>query len=118
MNRAIRVHAVHAVGEEHVDEFREMVAAMVEKVRAGEPGYLSYELFLSDDERTCHVVGLLRDSDAVLTHLVNAGDSIGRFSELAPGTRLEIFGDVSDELRQLVAPFGAEIVGHWTGFTR
>jgi 2-keto-4-pentenoate hydratase len=54
----------------------------------------------------------------VLAHLANAGDMIGRFSELAPTTRLEIFGAVSDELRQLVAPFGAEIVGHWTGFTR
>jgi quinol monooxygenase YgiN len=118
MTSTIRVHAVHAVREDHVDEFREMVAAMVEKVRVGEPGYLSYEVFLSDDERTCHVVGLLRDSEAVLAHLANAGDMIGRFSELAPTTRLEIFGDVSDELRQLVAPFGAEIVGHWTGFTR
>ena len=118
MTSTIRVHAVHAVPEEHVDEFKSMVAAMVEQVRTGEPRCLSYELFLSDDKRTCHVVGLLRDSDAVLAHLANAGDSIGRFSEIAPSTRIEIFGDISDELRQLVAPFGAEIVGHWTGFTR
>jgi quinol monooxygenase YgiN len=118
MTSAIRVHAVHSVREEHGDEFKTMVTAMVEKVRAGEPGYLSYELFLSDDERTCHVVGLLEDSDAVMAHLTGAADTIGRFSELAPSTRIEIFGDVSDELRQLVAPFGAEIVGHWAGFTR
>jgi len=32
--------------------------------------------------------------------------------------RIEILGDVSDELRPLVAPLGAEIVGRWTGFTR
>ena len=118
MTSAIRVHAVHAVREDHVGEFKAMAATMVEKVRVGEPGYLSYEVSLRDDERTCHVVGLLRDSEAVLAHLANAGDMIGRFSELAPITRLEIFGGVSDELRQLVTPFGAEIVGHWTGFTR
>lgn len=51
MTSMIRVHAVHAVREDHVDEFREMAAAMVEKVRVDEPGYLGYEAFLSDDER-------------------------------------------------------------------
>ena len=91
---------------------------MIDNVRTGEPGYLSYELFLSDDERTCHIVGLLQDSEAVLAHLANAGETIGRLSEIAPSTRIEIFGDVSDALRQLVAPFGAEIVGRWSGFTR
>jgi hypothetical protein len=43
---------------------------------------------------------------------------IGRLSEIAPATRIEIYGDVSDELRRAVAPFGAEIAGHWSGFTR
>jgi hypothetical protein len=41
-------------------------------------------------------LGSCRIREAVLAHLANAGDMIGRFSELAPTTRLEIFGDVSD----------------------
>lgn len=97
---------------------KEMVATMVQEVGSGEPGYLSYEWYLSDDERTCYIVGLLEDSEAVMAHLTNMGQTIGRFSELAPATRIEIYGDVSDELRQFVAPFGAAIVGYWHGFTR
>lgn len=31
---------------------------------------------------------------------------------------VEIYGDVSDEVRQFVAPFGAGIAGYWAGFTR
>lgn len=74
--------------------------------------------FLSDDESKLYIVGLLEDSAAVMHHLTSMGDMIGRFSEIAPTARLEIYGDVSDELRELVAPFGPEIAGHLNGFTR
>lgn len=96
MSDTIRVHAVHAIAEGQADGFKELAATMIAKVEAGEPGYLSYELFLSDDESTCHIVGLLEDSEAVMAHLTNMGEMIGRFSELAPATRIGIFGDVSD----------------------
>ena len=46
------------------------------------------------------------------------GDMIGRFSEIAPTARLESYGDISDELGEFVAPFGAEIAGSLNGFTR
>ena len=88
------------------------------KVEAGEPGYLSYEWFLNDDEGTCHIVGLLEDSAAVMAHLTNIGEAIGSFSEFAPATRIEIYGDAADESRRFVAPFGAGIVGCRTGCTR
>lgn len=84
MSSYIRVNAVHAVQEGRVDEFKEMVATVIQEVEAGEPGYLS------DDERTCCIVGLLEDSQAVMAHLTNMGEMIGRFSELAPATRIEI----------------------------
>jgi len=53
-----------------------------------------------------------------MAHLTTMGEMIGRLSELAPSTRIEIYGDVSDQLRRFVAPFGAEIVRYWGGFTR
>jgi hypothetical protein len=38
--------------------------------------------------------------------------------ELAPTTTIEIVAGVADELRSLVAPFGAEVVGHSSGCIR
>ena len=118
MSGSIRVNAVHSILEGHVDEVKKMSVAFVEQVEAGEPGYLSYEWFLSDDETKLYIVGLLTDSAAVMHHLTSMGDMIGRFSEIAPTARIEIYGDVSDELREFVAPFGPEIAGHLNGFTR
>jgi len=118
MSSNIRVNAVHSVLEGHVDEVKETPVTLVEKVESGEPGYLSYEWFLSDDETKVYIVGLLEDSAAVMHHLTSMGDMIGRFSEIAPTARIEIYGDVSDELREFVAPFGPQIAGHLNGFTR
>jgi quinol monooxygenase YgiN len=69
MKSNIRVNAVHEIVQGHLDEFKEMGARMIEKVAAGEPGYLSYEWFLSDDESTLTIVGLLEDSAAVMERI-------------------------------------------------
>ena len=118
MSSNIRVNAVHSILDGHLDEVKEMSVTFAERVEAGEPGYLSYEWFLSDDESTLYIVGLLEDSAAVMHHLTSMGDMIGRFGEIAPTARIEIYGDVSDELREFVAPFSPVIAGHLNGFTR
>ena len=56
---------------------------MIDEVEANEPGYLSYEWYLSDDEGTCTIVGVLRDSDALLHHISHIGERIGPLSEVA-----------------------------------
>lgn len=53
-----------------------------------------------------------------MAHVANIGELIGPLSEIAPATRIEMYGDVSDEVRQFVAPFGATIVGYLDGVVR
>ena len=56
---------------------------MKEEVRAGEPGYLRYEWFLSDDQSTIYIVGLPQDSAAVMAHLAQSAhaNNQGRVSD-------------------------------------
>ena len=118
MTSYIRVNAEHAISDGKIDEFKKMAAEMIKKVEANEPNYLSYEWFLSDDESQCYIIGLFKDSEAMMAHLANIGEMMGPFSEIAPATRIELYGNLSDELRQAVAPFEANISEHWNGFTR
>ncbi len=118
MAAPVRVKATHAVAAGRFEEFEKLATEMIDWVRASEPGYLSYEWYLGDDERTATIVGVLRDSDAVLNHLANIGEMIGSLAEVAPATGIELYGDLSEELRKAVAPFGATISRHWHGFTR
>jgi quinol monooxygenase YgiN len=109
MNDHIRVTADRTITDGHGDEVKAMAARMIETVRHGEPWYLRYEWFFSKDERTIYTVGLLEDPAAVMAHMANLSESIGPLSEIAPATRIEMFGDLSDEVQQFVAPFGAEV---------
>jgi len=118
MTGPIRVKATHAIVDGKFDEFRRLGQQFIDKVESTEPGYLSYEWYLSSDEKTCTIVGVLESSDAVMNHLGNVGDLIAQFSEIAPGTGIELYGDPSDELREVAGSFGASIAGHWNGFTR
>lgn len=54
----------------------------------------------------------------MLAHLANIGDLLGPFDEVAPLTRLMIFGSPSDELRQALEPVKPKILEHWIGVTR
>jgi hypothetical protein len=54
----------------------------------------------------------------VLAQLAHLGQILGPLDEIAPATRVELYGDLSDEVRQAVAPFGPKIYEHWHGFTR
>lgn len=118
MTNYIRVKAEHSISEGKLNEVKQMAPQFIEKVKANEPGYLSYEWFLSDDESRFYIIGLLKDSDSVLSHFANVGEMIGQLSEIAPATGIELFGDPSDELTKAMAPFGAKVFKHWTGFTR
>ena len=118
MTEQIGVKATHSVAAGRVDDFKKLASEMIDVVKASEPGYLSYQWYLSDDEGTCTIVGVLQDSEAVLNHLANIGDMIGPLSEVAPATGIELYGNVSDELRAAVTPFAAEISGRWNGFSR
>ena len=117
MANYIRATAEHSIVEGKINEFKMLAAGIIERVEATEPNTLSYEWFLSDDDSTCYVVQIYKDSEAVMAHLGNIADLLGSFDEVAPLTGLMIFGSPSDELRKALEPVGAKIIGHWSGTT-
>lgn len=118
MTDYIRAVAEVSIPEGTIDEFKKLASEIIDRVEATEPETLSYEWFLSEDQRTCYVVQLYQDSEAVMAHLKNIGDLSGPLHELAPLTGLAVFGTPSDELRQALEPAGPRLFAHWNGVTR
>jgi len=118
MTSYIRTNAELSIAEGKIDEFKKMAAEMIKKVEANEPGMLSYEWFLSDDESKCYLIEIYKDSEAVMAHFGNIGEMMGPFMEIAQITRIELYGNPSDEVRQAVAPMEPKISEPWNGFTR
>ncbi|MEZ0364856.1 putative quinol monooxygenase [Mycobacterium sp. pUA109] len=103
------------IANEQLEEFKALAQDAVVSVR-GEAGALQYDWFLSDDQTKCVVLEKYESSEAVLAHLANAGALIGRLAKLGGGLDIEVFGDVSPELRQALAATGPPFYAYFNGF--
>lgn len=88
-------------------EFKELAARALE-ITKDEGTTLQYDWFFSDDETKCVVRERYANSDAVLSHMANVGELIGKFAELGGGLEIEAFGDPSPELLKAAAAAGLQ----------
>lgn len=103
-----------AIAADNAYEFRQLAAEALETAR-GEPGTLQYDWFFSDDGAECVVRETYGSSDAVLAHLGNVGPLIERLIELGGGLKLEVFGEPSAALREVIAAFQPPIYSYVQG---
>ncbi len=108
--------AVKAGARERLDE---LMAEMIEATKAGEPGALIYEWYISEDGGHCHIYERYRDSAAVMTHLGNFSEHFaGRFMDILTPERMAVYGPANDTVRAALDTLGAKF---WTpigGFAR
>jgi quinol monooxygenase YgiN len=65
-----------------LEQFKHLAAACMASVRRKDSGTLQYDWFLSGDASECIVYERYRDSDALLEHLANLGDTMGALLEV------------------------------------
>lgn len=102
------------IAAENLAAFKEVAARALELTRA-EATTLQYDWFFSDDETRCVVRETYANSDAVLAHLANVGELIGKLAELGGGLEIEAFGDPSPELLEAAAAFEPTIYRFFQG---
>jgi hypothetical protein len=95
-------------------EFKELAARALELTK-GEATTLQYDWFFSDDETKCVVRETYANSDAILAHMVNLGDLIGKLADLGGGLEIEAFGDLSPELLEAAAAFEPTVYRFFQG---
>lgn len=95
-------------------EFKRLAAQLLERTK-GEAGALQYDWFLSADETKCVVRETYQNSDAVLAHMANVGELLGRLAELGGGLEIEGFGPVSPQLAEAAAALHPTLYGFFQG---
>jgi quinol monooxygenase YgiN len=80
-----------------LDEFKHLAARCVELVRTKDTGTLQYELYFNSDNTECLVFERYRDSQALLDHHKNLGDTMAAILRTCSGSG-EICGTPSPEL--------------------
>ena len=102
------------IAPENLAEFKQLAAKAMEMTRE-EAATLQYDWFFNDDETKCVVRETYANSDAILTHIANMGDLIGKLAELGGGVDIEVFGNPSPELVEAAAAFGPTIYRFFQG---
>ena len=80
-----------------LDEFKRLAAKCAELVRTKDTGTLQDELYFNSDNTECPVFERYRDSQALLDHHKNLGDTMAAILQTCSGS-LEICGTPSPEL--------------------
>jgi quinol monooxygenase YgiN len=80
-----------------LDEFKHLAARCVELVRTKDTGTLQYELYFNSDNTECLVFKRYRDSQALLDHHKNLGDTMAAILRTCSGSG-KICGTPSPEL--------------------
>lgn len=95
-------------------EFKKLAAQALE-ITKGEAGTLQYDWFFNDDETVCVVRETYADSDAVLTHMANLGELLGKLLEVGGGCEFEVFGSPSAQLLEAGAALGPSVFSYFQG---
>lgn len=84
-----------------LQEFKRLAAICMESVRTKDTGTLGYDLFFNADQTECLVHERYRDSDALLEHMANLGDTMQALQQICSMSG-EIFGTASPKLKQAI----------------
>jgi len=91
-----------------LEEYKRLNALCMESVRTKDSGTLQYEVYLSADETEALVLERYRDSEALLEHFANLGDTMAAIFETCSASG-EVCGDPNPELRQMLEGAGVRI---------
>ena len=124
METQLQVLVELTIAEGKVEEFKTQMPPIIEKVMANEPDMLGYQWYLNQDQKKCYIIEWLKNSEAWLTHVSNVESMLPPLFAIAPITRCEFFGNVSEAVEEAIvtisARFNLDIINHkyLAGFIR
>jgi hypothetical protein len=102
------------IAGENLAQFKQLAARALE-ITKGESGNSQYDWYFNHDETSCVVRETYESSAAVLTHMGNVGELLGRLIELGSGLELEVFGSPSAQLMEAAAALQPSVYPYFQG---
>lgn len=101
------------------DDFRALMAEMIEATRDQEPGTLNFEWSTSADNKVCHLYERYADSKAAMKHLESFATKFAdRFLAILKPTRFVVYGAPDQAVRDALAGFAPIYMQSAGGFAR
>ena len=97
-----------------LDEFKKIARACLKSVRENDKGTLQYEWFFNADQSVCAVQELYADSNAMLDHMGNLGETLGALLSITDMSA-EMYGNPSPELLTAIDGMGNPTYNYFQG---
>jgi quinol monooxygenase YgiN len=118
MSAQITVLVELAIADGKADEFEDICRQGLDIVRSKEPGTLSFNQYFKDDRSVAISLETYADSDALIAHMTNASANIHHVEHIATVVRADIFGDVSDAVKDMFRSFASTHYRPYSVFSR
>jgi hypothetical protein len=93
---------VSSVREGMLDELKTRMADLAEFVEASGTRAISYQFYLSPDERVMTVIQVHPDSESIVAQMAAAAPLFRPFADLLTMTAMDVYGEPSPELREVL----------------
>jgi len=112
--KKIQVTARLKIHEGKFEEFKEWAKECMTSTKSKDTGTLQYDWFLNADQTECVARETYLDSNAVLEHVGNLGEILGRVPEIGD-LSLEVYGNPSEELIAATAEMDIVTYSYYQG---
>lgn len=107
------------IREGELDNLRVLMNELTEATKNNEPEAMNYEWFISSDEKYCHLFEKYSNSASTIIHLKSFFKNFGkRFMSILEIKSFTVYGNPSDELKEIMDPLGVVYMMPFGGFSR
>lgn len=96
-------------------EMKNIFDEAIDMVSREEPDTLSFRLFINDDESVFTSFEVYKNSEAVIKNFQLSENRIGRVLSASEVLSCEIYGNATQELRDLLSPYGTKFFNYDRG---
>lgn len=100
------------------EEMKDIFDEAMDTVAHMEPDTLSFTLYISDDESVFTSFEVYKNSEGIMKNFELSESRIGRVLSASDLLSCEIYGDASQDLRDMLSPYGADFFNYDRGYNR
>ncbi len=119
-NNQIHVRAKFTITKEKIEEFKKLIQDMSRMVENNEPDTINYQFYLNRYETKCMVHETYTNSESVLAHITGVASKtiLPKIFNISKLNRLDVYGNPSEQLQNVLRSFNSQTFNLFTGFSR
>ena len=116
----IQLRTEYMIEEGKIEEFKKLIHDISKLVETNEPYTTNYQFYLNKAETKCIVNETYASSEAALAHSkgVALQKILPKILSIAKMTRIDVYGNPSEELQKAFTSLGAQTYNFFVGFSR